>query len=202
MSTECEADPIIPYADADALPDGLKAAVEYYAERMGFLPNALKLYMHRPELLECLIRLNNIVMRDPSSQLDAGLKRRLAAVCSVLNKSDYCVAHNTNTLTKEARGDGEGWGFSADEVAGLLHASYAPGGPLEQACFDYARAATLDPSGVPEALVRRVAGVLSPAQFVELACVVGFWKMYNGVHESLHVPIEHELLNGGGHEPG
>jgi hypothetical protein len=39
-----EAEPFIPYADMTALPDKLKAPLEAYEARMGFLPNALKLY--------------------------------------------------------------------------------------------------------------------------------------------------------------
>jgi hypothetical protein len=35
---------------------------------------------------------------------------------------------------------------------------------------------------------------LSPAQVVELACLVGFWKMYNTIHEALKIPIEEHLL--------
>jgi hypothetical protein len=46
----------------------------------GFLPNALKLYMQRPEIAETLWKLNSNLMRDPSSTLDQGLKRRLGAV--------------------------------------------------------------------------------------------------------------------------
>ena len=93
-----EETPFIPYADRDALPDPLKAPLEAYEARMGFMPNALKLYMHRPELLACLIQLNNTVMRDPSSHLDAGLKRRISAICSFLNQSAYCVAHNLSLI--------------------------------------------------------------------------------------------------------
>ncbi|NKB22666.1 MAG: hypothetical protein GKS01_19430 [Alphaproteobacteria bacterium] len=194
MNGPQEKDPIIPYADTDSLTGDLKTAVDAYIERMGFLPNALKLYMHRPELLACLIRLNNTVMRDDTSHLDAGLKRRLAAVCSALNESDYCVAHNSNTLKTDTDSDGEGWGFTADDVAALLDDSYAPEGPLEQASFDYARAATLDPTNVPEAVIHTLNDVLTPPQVAELAVLVGFWKMYNSIHESLHIPIEQELL--------
>ena len=32
-----------------------------------------------------------------------------------------------------------------------------------------------------------------------LACVVGFWKFYNTVHDSLHIPVESELLNDTGY---
>ena len=35
---------------------------------------------------------------------------------------------------------------------------------------------------------------LTPAQIMELACVVGFWKFYNTVHDSLHIPVEEGLL--------
>jgi hypothetical protein len=37
-----------------------------------------------------------------------------------------------------------------------------------------------------------------PPQIVELACVVGFWKFYNAVHDSLHIPLESHLLKDSG----
>lgn len=192
-----EETPFIPYADRAALPEKLKAPLEAYEARMGFMPNALKLYMHRPELLACLIQLNNTVMRDPSSHLDAGLKRRISAICSHLNKSAYCVAHNTNTLMTEAQGadggGGEGWDFKAEDVAKLLDPGYTPDDPAEKAAIDYARAATLDHANVPRKLLDDLAAVMTPPQIVELACVVGFWKMYNSVHEALHIPVEAAL---------
>lgn len=188
-----EEKPFIPYADRDALPDALKAPLDAYEQRMGFMPNALKLYMHRPELLACLVQLNNTVMRDPSSHLDAGLKRRISAICSYLNKSAYCVAHNTNTLMTDAGGDGEGWDFSDEDVMKLLDPAYSPDDPAEKAAIDYARAATVDHSNVPRAVLDRLAETMTPPQVVELACVVGFWKMYNSIHEALHIPIEEAL---------
>jgi hypothetical protein len=36
--------------------------------------------------------------------------------------------------------------------------------------------------------------LLSAPQIVELACLVGFWKFYNTVHDSLRIPIEAALL--------
>ncbi len=190
-----EKEPFIPYADRDGLTGELAAAVDAYEKRMGFLPNALRLYMHRPELLECLIRLNNTVMRDPSSHLDRELKRRIAAICSALNRSAYCVAHNTNTLSSASGGDSEGWGYSAGDIDALLDPGREPEDPVEGACLAYARAATLDPADVPREILDRLADTLTPPQAVELAALVGFWKMYNGIHESLGVPIEAALLD-------
>ncbi|MCY4549400.1 MAG: hypothetical protein OXC28_13630 [Defluviicoccus sp.] len=189
-----QAPPPIPYADRDGIEGELAAAVDAYEERMGFLPNALRLYMHRPELLQCLIRLNDTAMRDPSSHLDRALKRRIAAFCSALNRSAYCVAHNANTLASDSGGGSEGWGYAQADIDALLDPGYQPDDPVESACFAYARAATLDPADVPRELLERLAATLTPPQVVELACVVGFWKMYNAIHESLGVPIEAALL--------
>jgi uncharacterized peroxidase-related enzyme len=185
--------PFIPYADRDALPDQLKAPLEAYEARMGFMPNALKLYMHRPELLACLVQLNNTVMRDSSSHLDEGLKRRVAAICSFLNQSAYCVAHNANTLMNDEEDSGEGWSFSPQQIAELLDPAYAPEDPGEKAAIEYARAATIDHANVPRKILDDLAACMTPPQVVELACVVGFWKMYNSIHEALHIPIEEAL---------
>src|SRR3984893_18167925 len=80
-----ESEPFIPYLrEADFAPQ-LKPVVEPYKKRMGFLPNALKLYAYRPEIAETLWKLNSNVMRDPSSTLDQFLKRKLAAVACATN---------------------------------------------------------------------------------------------------------------------
>jgi len=189
-----ESDPIIPYADPNSLPAPLKEKIDAYEKRMGFLPNALKLYMHRPEILKCLVELNNTVMRDESGHLDQGLKRRIAAVCSALNHSPYCVAHNANTLKTAEEGDGEGWGYQDEDVRALLDPDFLPDDPMEAACFAFARAATKDPSDVPQDVIKNMTDNLTPPQVVELACTVGFWRMYNSIHESIYVPIEDELL--------
>ena len=189
-----ESDPIIPYAEMKDLPEHLQKPLADYIERMGFLPNALKLYMHRPEIMQCMISVNNATMRDPSSHLSAELKRRVSLLCSALNHSAYCVAHNAGTMKKGAQGDGEGWSYSDADVAKILDPDNSELDQMEAACMAYARAATIDPSEVPQEVVLKLAEVLTPPQVVELACVVGFWKMYNTIHESLYVPLEDELI--------
>ena len=77
-----ESDPIVPYADPADLPAPLRSAIESYRQRMGFLPNALKLYMHRPQILKFLIEINNTIMRDASAtstMASNGASRRCAA---------------------------------------------------------------------------------------------------------------------------
>ena len=105
-----EAEPFIPYVREEDFDPRLKPVVEPYKKRMGFLPNALKLYAYRPEIAETLWKLNSNVMRDPSSTLDQFLKRKLAAVACATNGCAYCTAHSCAMLKKPKEAGFEGWG--------------------------------------------------------------------------------------------
>jgi uncharacterized peroxidase-related enzyme len=188
-----EKEPLIPYVAENDYPEHLKPVLAPYMKRMGFIPNALKLYMHRPEIAETLWKLNSNIMRDPSSTLDQGLKRRLSAICSKTNGCTYCTAHCCDMLKKPVGGLSEGWGMSRDEVADLVRGGLEPRDEMERVCFDFARAASADPAAVPDDVFDRLKMYLTPPQVVELACVVGFWKMYNTIHDALRIPIEAHL---------
>lgn len=194
-----EAEPFIPYVAPEHYPERLKPALAAYEKRMGFLPNALKLYMHRPEILELLVRLNNTVMRDESGHLEQGLKRRIGALCSKINGCTYCISHNCNTLKTSVGADAEGWGLSDADIRKLYAPGYRGETEFEHACFDYARAASEDLSNVPRDILERLRARLTPPQIIELAAVVGFWKMFNTIHDSLHVPIEAALASEAGY---
>jgi alkylhydroperoxidase family enzyme len=189
-----EGEPFIPYMrEADFAPQ-LKPVVEPYKKRMGFLPNALKLYAYRPEIAETLWKLNSNIMRDPSSTLDQFLKRRLAAVACAINGCAYCTAHSCSMLKKPREAGFEGWGMSEDELQQMIAGDLEPKDDFERACFDYVRLASEDPTSVPDEILQDLKKHLTPPQIVELACLVGFWKFYNTVHDSLHIPVESQLL--------
>src|ERR1051326_6353098 len=129
-----ENQPFIPYVQEQDYPESLKPVLDPYVARMGFLPNALKLYMHRPEIAETLWKLNSNIMRDPSSTLDQGLKRRLSAICSKVNGCTYCTAHCCDMLKKPVANIAEGWGMSRDEVTGLVAGDLEPRDEVERVC--------------------------------------------------------------------
>ncbi len=189
-----EDEPFIPYVEEKDYPESLRHLLDPYVQRMGFVPNALKIYMHRPEIAEVLWSLNSAIMRDPSSTLDQFLKRKLAVVCCALNGCAYCTAHSCSMLKKPAGIGAEGWGMEETELSDLISGQARPGDAMEQACFDYVRAASSDPTNVPDAVLDNLKQHLTPPQIAELACLVGFWKFYNTVHDSLHIPIEADLL--------
>src|SRR5213080_112235 len=140
-----EAQPFIPYVREEDVDPRLKPVVEPYKKRMGFLPNALKLYAYRPEIAETLWRLNSNIMRDPSSKLDQFLKRKLAVVCCAINGCAYCTAHSCSMLKKPRGNDFEGWGMEEAELQAIIAGTYQPKNELERVCFDYVRAASADP---------------------------------------------------------
>ena len=192
-----EQEPFIPYVAETDIDPRLKPVLDPYVKRMGFLPNALKLYAYRPEIAETLFKLNSNVMRDPSSTLPQLLKRKLAAVCCAINGCGYCTAHSCSMLKRPDVGDpltNEGWGLTDDEVAGIITGAVQPKDEFERACFDYVRAASADAPNVPQEILERLRKHLTPPQIVELACVAGFWKFYNTVHDSLHIPVEKHLI--------
>ena len=189
-----EKEPFIPYVQEKDYPVELKPILDPYVARMGFLPNALKLYMHRPEIAATLWALNSNVMRDPSSTLDQGLKRRLGAVASKVNGCAYCTTHHCTILKTAAGAGSEGWSMAHEELVQLMQGDEEPATEMERVCFDFVRAASKDPRTVPDEIYDRLKALLTPPQIVELACVVGFWKMYNTVHDALRVPIEEPLL--------
>ena len=189
-----EAEPFIPYMREEDMDPRLKPVIDPYKKRMGFLPNALKFYAYRPEIADTLWKLNSNIMRDPTSTLPQFLKRRLSAVASTINGCAYCSAHCCSMLKKPKEAGAEGWGVSEQELQDMLTGGLEPKDEFERACFDYVRAASEDPTSVPDQVLQQLKQHLTPPQIVELACLVGFWKFYNTVHDSLHIPIESQLL--------
>ena len=89
--------------------------------------------------------------------------------------------------------------MTEEELQDIITGAYKPANEMERACFDYVRAASEDPTSVPDEILQRLKQHLTPPQIVELACVVGFWKFYNTVHDSLHIPVESSLLGDTGY---
>ena len=102
-------------------------------------------------------------------------------------------------LKKPAQAGFEGWSMSEKELQDIITGDFQPADGMEEACFAYVRSASEDPTSVPDEILKQLKKHLTPPQIVELACLVGFWKFYNTVHDSLHIPVESELLGDTGY---
>jgi alkylhydroperoxidase family enzyme len=133
-------------------------------------------------------------MRDESSVLDQKLKRKCALVASKVNGCQYCTTHHCTIVKRPVGGFDEGWGLEQEEVDRLLNQDYRYEDEKESACLDFVTAASFEPDSVAEDIYERVKRYLTPEEIIELASLVGFWKMYNTIHDSLQVPVEQALL--------
>lgn len=194
-----EADPFIPYVDEADYPDHLRPILEPYMSRMGFIPNALKLHMHRPEIAQTLWKLNSNIMRDPSSTVDQKLKRKLSVVASTGNGCNYCTSHCCGMLKASSGDEAEGWGVDEAELQALVDGTGGWDDEAEQAAIEFVREATTDPANILASTHADLKSHFSPPQIVEIAMVASFWKFYNTLHDCLNIPIENHVLHDTGY---
>jgi uncharacterized peroxidase-related enzyme len=188
-----EAEPAIPYVDETGLPDELCQRLERARDLMGFVPNSIRLYLHRPEIADLVMTMASTIVKSPSSTLSRQLKSRLGVICSAANGCLYCTSHQCSIAQHPER-IGPGAAALGDaELTALITGTDQGADAVERICFEFARTASQRPDGVERELLERMKGILTSAQIVELAAVVGFWKFFNTIHDSLHLPSEAAL---------
>ena len=184
----------IPYPEIggqlEHIPINVRPEVYYYISRMGFLPNAIKLYVHNPWSLEHLIRLNNAVMRSEQGSLSEEFKYRLALIASRDNECTYCTAHHAKTLKRR-------WQYTEGDLASVLSLD-EPADEREAAAFEFVHQASIDPAGVTDEVRKRLAEHFTPGEVMEIVLVMGFWKMYNTMHTAMGVPLEDPVVQESG----
>ena len=185
-----EEDPFLPYADLQEVPSDLKKQLDAYSDRMGFLPNALKFYSHRPHILKQIIRLNNTIMRHSRNLLSEEFKYRMSFIVSRNHGCRYCCAHHASTLRTK-------FGCSDDELSDILNLEN-PRDDRERIAWEFVDVASLGPEHVDDAHRSRLADAFSPEEVVEIVCTLGFWAFYNRVHACTAMPIETQLLGDSG----
>jgi uncharacterized peroxidase-related enzyme len=187
MSEAALLDPPIPFVDPGTLDDESRARLGGMAAMLGFEPASMKTYFHRPAIAGAIMGLMGAVFQDKASTLPAALKGKLGIVCSAINGCSYCVSHQCHA-----------GGHSDAALQALANGQDKGGDPIEHACLAYARAASFDPASVGLAMLEEIKAVLTPPQIVELAAVVGMWKMINTIHDTLHLPVEQGLPDAAG----
>lgn len=180
-----ETAPFFPYANLEALPPDVRRLLEAYQERMGFLPNALRLYAHSPHILRQIIRINNTVMRHSSNVLDEEFKYRLSFIVSRNHGCRYCCAHHAHTLKTR-------FGCDDAELRDILTLRN-PRSEREAAAWAFVHAASLGPEHTSDDHRSALAAFFTPEEIIEIAATLGFWAFYNRIHANLQVPIEAHL---------
>jgi AhpD family alkylhydroperoxidase len=190
IAKEGESRAFLPYPDLGEnlakVPIHVRPDVAYYIQRMGFLPNAIKLYLHVPWIAEHLFNINNAIMRDERNSLSEHFKYRLSFLASRENGCAYCTAHHAATLKRR-------WNYSEKLLADVL-GNDEPADEREAVAFEFVREASRNPGGVSDDLRSRLAKHFTPQEVMEIVLVVGFWKMYNLMHDAMKLPIEDPVI--------
>jgi alkylhydroperoxidase family enzyme len=186
---------LLPHAPVTGYRPDLQAKIDNVRERMGHVPNSYRYHLHRPEIAEVAMSLARVINHDGSSKLDKFLKRRIALVCSSVNGCAYCTSHQCAFLARPPVDGEEGWSLDEEQLRQIIAGIDSPKDEVERVCFDFARAASIDSSSVPEDVYSRLKRLLSPEQIVELGFVVAMWKFYNTLHDSLRFPVDPELAH-------
>jgi uncharacterized peroxidase-related enzyme len=184
------AEPVIPYVDPEDLDPEARAMLDRMAAMTGVVPNSMRTYFHRPPIAKAVMGLMGTLVADPESALPVPLKGKLGIICSTINGCAYCTSHQCHVA---AQPPGGGEGLSDEQLTALVTGADQGDDPVEEACFAYARTASSDPASVTPAMLESLKQVLTSAQIVELAAVVGMWRMINTIHDTLSLPIEDSM---------
>lgn len=190
-----EQEPTIPFVVVEELDPQTRALHDRIAAAVGFVPNSMRTYLHRPQIAAAFLGLSQAIYGSDEESLPVGIQSKLGLICSAINGCAYCTSHQCSAAQNPAAHAAAGLsGLSDAEVAALISGEDTGADPMEQACFAYARAASFDPNSVSLQVLAELKAQLTPAQIVQLAAIVGMWKLFNTIHDSLHLPIEDEKL--------
>jgi len=147
-------------------------------------------------------------MHGDDDNLPTTVQARLGLICSSVNGCAYCTSHQCSSV-QSPKADVQATGLTDAQVADLLSGKDVGSNPVERACYAFVRAASFDPAPGSRDMLQELKALLAPGQIIQLAAIVGKWKMVNLIHDSLHLTIEDSKLNylhffeaGRGLEPG
>lgn len=167
-----------PLADAATSKGMAKQVLEETEKRWGYVPNIVCALALRPELLEAEDRWSKALMY--SGVLPRVLKEAVATTVSVVNRCDYCATSHA-FAAQLAGGD-------VREACASLNFSAMP--EKDRTVLEFAKKAATDMNSITQKDVDRVRKFLSPAEFAELAAVIGSFMMYNTFVTLLGLKLE------------
>jgi len=165
----------------DALPEEMRAVLDYAEQTMGFTPNDVLIMARWPELLQAMAGVVATVF--VPGQVPMELKRLVALMTSVAAGCQYCTAHNAYGLQLD--------GVDTQKQAAVWDFERSPlFSDAERAALVYARGAGQSPSAVTDADFARLKQYFDDRQILEIAAVISLFGFLNRWNASLAVPLE------------
>ncbi len=147
-------------------------------EKLGFVPNVLRLFALRPAHLLAWSAHHDELMKGDSG-LSKAEREMIAVVVSVANECAYCIAAHSAALRKLTKDPA-----LADQVAADHGAAAIP--ERTRAALDYAVKLTREPASMTEADVLRLRSAgWSDEDVMDIAEVTGMFNMSNRMASGL-----------------
>lgn len=162
----------------EELPDEVLELWQPSLEKLGFVPNVLRLYALRPSRLLAWNAWYEEAMKGESG-LSKAEREMIAVVVSVANDCAYCIAAHSAALRKLTKDPALADAIAADHAAADVE-------PRLKAALDFAVKLTLRPKEMEEADVEalRAAG-WSDEDVMDVAEVTGLFNMSNRMASGL-----------------
>jgi alkylhydroperoxidase family enzyme len=194
IEAESATTPAIPFVDPETLDPETKALHDRIGAAIGYVPHSMLTYLHRPQIAAAFLGLSSAIYGVDDESLPMAVQSKLGLICSTINGCAYCTSHQCNALQNPPAQVAATAGLSDAEVEAVISGADEGSDPVEKVCFAYARAASFDPNSVSSELLAELKAHLTPPQIVQLSAIVGMWKLFNTIHDSLHLPIEDNKL--------
>jgi uncharacterized peroxidase-related enzyme len=162
----------------DELPADVRDLWQPSLEKLGFVPNVLRLYALRPDNLLAWNAWYDVAMKGDSG-LTKAEREMIAVVVSVANDCAYCIAAHSAALRKLTKAPALADAIAADHTT-------APVEPRVRAMLDYVVKLTLRPKEMAEDDVAalRSAG-WTDEDVMDIAEVTGLFNMSNRMASGL-----------------
>jgi len=164
--------------DEDALPAEVKALYEAPLEKLGFVPNVLRLYALRPSHLLLWNEHYEELMKGESG-LTKAEREMIAVVVSVANDCAYCMAAHGAALRKLTKDPALADAIASDHATAAIE-------PRVLTMLDYAFKLTVRPTEMTEADVAALRDVgWTDEDVMDIAEVTGMFNLTNRMASGL-----------------
>ncbi len=167
----------------------LPPIIEASKQRMGFVPNSMRILAHRPEILLGFRYLSEAI-NGPSATIDRSLRSLVAQMASRAAGCGYCMAHTANSAAR--------YGISAEKEEALWDFEISPlFSDAERAALRVARGAALVPNAVTDEEFVDLRVHYSDAQVVEIVAIIALYGFYNRFNDTMATLLERSPLEAG-----
>jgi alkylhydroperoxidase family enzyme len=173
----------IPLVDEAALPD-----LGELGKYLKGVPDSMRAYAHRPEVMKVFVQLELELMS--RGVVPTPIKTRVAYLTGRLNGGVYTASHTGGRLMRD-------FGVAREDLKRMLNEDPPSDDESLNAVVRYTRLAAVNKS--TDKAMEDLLKFYSPAEVVELTCVIGLYSWTSRVHDALGLQVEDRFEVLGGH---